>query len=339
MPVHNGERFVGEAVASVLGQTYRDFELLVVDDASTDSSARIVESFRDPRVRLVTGKGRLRFAGALNLGLELARGQYIARMDADDICRPERLAVQVGYLESHPEVGMCGTWVRTFGAGRRMVHRFPVGRDVIRAYALFDNPFSHPTVVVRRELMERHSLRFVDGYYPSEDFEIWTRAIRHFPGENIGRVLVDYRVHPASMSVADWTEMDAQALRIVTRELQNFGLWPTEGEARFHRSIGRGRSRRCRRLQELEQAERWLLHIEEVNDHSRALEPRDLHRVVSLVWYRVCFNSAPLGSRVWSRYIRSPLAGRGSEEVRNRSLLALAIAKYKLVARDGRIPK
>ncbi len=335
MPVHNGERFLSDAVASVLRQTYDDFELLIVDDASTDSSARIADSFNDPRVRLITGQGRLRFAGALNLGLELARGRYVARMDADDICRPERLAVQTAFLDSRPEIGMCGAWVRTFGSGKRLVHEFPVGNGHIKAYALFDNPFSHPTIMVRRNLLDKFALRFIDEYYPTEDFEIWTRAVRCFSCENIGQVLLDYRVHPASMSVAGWTEMDAQALRVVERELRLFGLEPTKDEVRFHRSIGRGRSRQCRDMEELGRAETWLLHLAQVNDRTGDIARQAFQDVVSLVWYRVCFNSARLGTKVWRRYAKSPLYKRGREGVVRMSLLAASIARQTVLRAPG----
>src|SRR5437870_2690752 len=118
MPVYNGARFLAGAMESVLGQTFGDFELLAINDGSSDQTAEILASSRDPRVRIVENGRNLDLIASLNKGLDLARGDYVARMDQDDLALPKRLEKQVHFLSASPRTGLCGTWFRTFGGTR-----------------------------------------------------------------------------------------------------------------------------------------------------------------------------------------------------------------------------
>ncbi|MDD5135621.1 MAG: glycosyltransferase, partial [Phycisphaerae bacterium] len=204
LPVYNGERFLAEAIKSVLSQTFCDFELLIVDDGSTDHSAGIIKSFDDPRIRVIQNKVRLKLSGALNRGMDNARGAYIARMDADDICIPGRLAVQVDYMNGHPDVGICGGWVEAFGEhpSSGTIFKYPLTSTEIKASLLFDNPFAHPSLIFRRDFFDRHNLRFDGSFYPAEDYELWIRALDSCQAENIPVVLLKYRLHGNSMTLS-----------------------------------------------------------------------------------------------------------------------------------------
>ena len=115
MTVHNGEKHLSEAIDGILNQTFKDFEFLVIDDGSTDGSADIIQSYKDVRIRFISNGKNLSVPVSLNMGLNLARGEYIARMDCDDISLPQRLEKQVQFMDANPEVGVCGTWLETFG--------------------------------------------------------------------------------------------------------------------------------------------------------------------------------------------------------------------------------
>ena len=307
MPVHNGEAHVREAAESILAQTFRDFEFLVVDDASDDRTVAILESLGDPRLRLVKSRERLRFSGALNLGLEQARGEWIARMDADDITLPDRLARQRDFLHAHPEIGLCGGLATAFGLRQGPYFRPPMTHLEIQAYLLFDSPFVHPTVMMRRDLLERHGLRFDPAFCPADDYELWSRAARLFPVANLDRVVLHYRVHGASLTEATWGDMDACAARVAGRELQALGLTMDDETLRFHRNLGRGRCFPIDDAATLARAEDWLNRLVAANDTVRRYDPAAFRRVVAGIWFSACYHAGRTGLGMLRRYAASPL--------------------------------
>lgn len=326
MPVHNGATYLAEAMDSILGQTFGDFEFLIADDASTDSSADIIRGYKDPRIRLVQSQDRLKLSGILNLGLDHAQGRYIARMDADDISLPNRLEIQARHLDQHPETGLCGSWIRYFGTGPATVLERPVNHDDIHAFTLLDNPFAHPTVMMRREMLDRHHLRFDGSYFPTEDFELWTRAMQHFQVANLPRVLLRYRVHPKSLTGSDWSTMDEQAIRVIQAQLAPLGLNPSREELRFHRQLAMGRLTLTAPL--LDQAEGWLLQILTANRKARIFAPKALEGVIGGLWARTCTHTARLGFGVARRYYRSSL--RSPNDGKALMILCAAILKHKV---------
>jgi glycosyltransferase involved in cell wall biosynthesis len=325
MPVHNGAAYLSDAVDSILRQSLRDFELLIVDDASTDESVAIIERYKDSRIRLLRSMARLRLSGALNLGLENARGDYVARMDADDISLPRRLEIQVRHMNRHPELGMCGSWIRYFGGPSRAVLKRPSGCEEIRAFTLVDTPFAHPTVMLRRSLMDRHHLRFDSSYYPTEDFELWTRTMRCFPVENLPQVLLRYRVHDQSLTGSDWSRMDEQAIRVIARQFQALGLETTPDTLRFHRELCMGRVNKS--AETLSKADVWFEHVLAANDQTHFFDPDALSNVLGDVWFRVCMHAAHLGPWVAKRYADSNLVKGNKTKIRNRLIITLGAIK------------
>lgn len=308
MPIYNAERYLREAIDSVLTQTYTNFQFLIVEHASTDSSCDIVRSYNDSRICLLHSDDRLRLAGALNKGLDVAQGEYIARMDADDICHPKRFSVQVHFLDQHPSIGICGTWAKSFGvSSTTWIRSQPCSHEEIKAKILFESPFIHPTVMMRKRMLDKFNLRYNDNFYPVEDLELWARAVKCFPCENINKVLLYYRIHKHSMTGYEWTYMDSQARIVVKKELQKLIPSVTENDVYFHRNIGRGLSYRCRTRQELERAEKWFVKLIEANSSVQRYEMDALRRVIGAAWYRICFNSAQLGIWLWKKFKGSPL--------------------------------
>ena len=329
LPVYNGERYLAETLASLFQQTYTDFELLIIDDGSTDSSADIIKSFDDPRIRVLKNPERLKLSGALNRGMREAKGKYIARMDADDIALPLRLQRQIEYMEEHPTIGMCGTAIEIFGAGKPRKDVYLATADAIRAYALFDCPFCHPSVMMRRGMFLQYDLWYDGAYYPTEDYELWARAVDKFPTANIDEVLLRYRVHGESMTGSDWDRMDKQAARIIKERLERLGISCTDEEVLFHRSIGRGRSCVVSAYSDLSRAEEWLL---EFRDRVQ-LSKEDMNRTIALVWYRLCLNNTRLGLQVLRQYMSGRL-GQADPQRKIRGLfLLLSIAKQKMQQR------
>ncbi len=203
MPVYNAARYLAEAVESILGQTFADFEFLIVDDGSTDRSRAILERYaaRDGRIRL-TSRPNTGHTVALNELLDLARGELVARMDADDVALPERLARQVDYLRAHPDVVCIGTAVHFIDAAGRFLRDGHPGMDheAIQERALAgDCPLNHPSVMMRRAALEA-----VGGYHPesepAEDLDLWLRLGEVGLLTNLPDVLMKYRQHTESFS-------------------------------------------------------------------------------------------------------------------------------------------
>ena len=225
LPVRNGERFLGAAIDSVLAQTHRDFELLVIDDGSTDRSAEVARGCADPRVRVLQTTAPGGLSAALNLGLERANGMFIARQDADDLSAPSRFAAQAAYLRAHPEVALLGTLAHAIDErGRRLK---PVDRCLDRAtivwYAMVDNPFIHTSVMFRRDPV-RACGGFEAAFDPyCQDFALWGRVMRRFAVANLPSRLVTYRVHGSSiiggLDAPDRAPAYHAAWRQVVREL------------------------------------------------------------------------------------------------------------------------
>ncbi len=335
--MYNGQRYVREAVDSVLRQTFRDFELLVIDDGSTDATAHIIDSFDDRRIKLIKNEKRLKLSGALNRGFDLARGEYIARMDADDICFERRFAVQAAFLDKHPQLGICGCHTRVFGMKRYGVHHAPLGKDRVKAHLLFDNPFVHPSVMLRKRLFNRHALRYNGDYYPTEDYELWSRALRLYPGDNIDSVLLKYRLHKNSMTRSDWTNMDHKATRIIGRIFAQAGVALTQDELGFHRTIGRETSCAFTNPADICRGENWFLHLGAINLAKKIVSPSALSDITAEAWFRLCFNSSQLGTWIVRKYMLSQLvAGRGHRFYRGVMIL-LSFLKRRVLKPRGNL--
>ena len=224
MPVRDGERYLRDAIDSILAQRFTDFELLIVDDGSADDSAAIVAAYRDARIR-PERIARQGFAAALNHGIGLARGEYLVRMDCDDVSDPDRVGAQVLFMDRHSSVGAAGTFVRArFPDGTIQQWRFPTDPEELRVALLFEPSIAHPSAILRRAWFERHGLRYDTQYVRVEDWDLWRRAARHFPLSNLPRFLVDYRVHAERMSRVHAAEQRREGLRIQGQELSALGL-------------------------------------------------------------------------------------------------------------------
>ena len=204
MPVYNAENYVGSAIDSILKQTITDFEFLIFNDGSSDNSRQVIESFKDPRIKLYDYTVNSGYVAHLNRGIELAAGKYIARMDADDISVPNRFETQVNFLEHHPEVGLCGAWILQFeGAdepGTQVLYKYPFDHDEICVKLLRHNSFAHPVVMMRRSVLMEHGLRYEPDFMPSEDARLWSIMRRYTRLHNIQKILLHYRKHNNQIS-------------------------------------------------------------------------------------------------------------------------------------------
>lgn len=316
MPVRNGEKYVQEAMGSILGQTYRDFEFLVIDDGSVDGTPEILSGCKDTRLRPVRHAACIGVARTLNEGLQLARGEFVARMDADDVSRPDRLEAQVAYMERHPEVGICGTWVRLIDAGEGEIARYPTDPGEIRCRLLFNNALAHPSVILRREMLEARGLAYDPMDLHVEDYALWVRSSRCFPLANLPQVLLDYRVHEGQIWKVYGREQEESAKRVRGEQLERLGIDPTEKETVLHTDIS---SRNFDADPDFVAAARsWLEKLHAANRRIVEYPEPAFTNLLKARWFEVCTAARRHGWWTWKTFRSTPLSeGVGQAGLRN----------------------
>lgn len=240
MLVYNSARHLKEAIDSILNQTFTDFELLIINDGSTDDSKAIILTYNDPRIRFFDDQVNKGISARSNQGLSLARGKYVGRMDSDDISQPQRLERQYQYLETHPDITVCGSafnfighnpgdppfnWVRYYEPAE------------IKINLLFDGTICNSTALIRASSLQQEQIKFDTGLIASEDYEFYVNISRHFKLVNLRDVLLQYRVSPHQISnTANQLQREKKFL-IIRRQLSYLGIEPTGAEMRIHDSM------------------------------------------------------------------------------------------------------
>lgn len=237
MPVYNAEGFVEGAIESILNQSFADFEFLIINDGSTDSTPDIITRYalHDSRIIIEHNPGNLQIAETLNRGLRLAKSPLIARMDADDISLPDRLAKQLDYMERHKDVVVCGSAVSIIGKPDE-VWLPPLTDDAIRAKLFFESCLYHPTVIYRRDIILRELGGYGPDTVPAEDFDLWMRlsAIPAVQFANLPDVLLRYRYSTNSHNVAYKAKQKTTADRVRKDYLHMAGIDATDAEMKAH---------------------------------------------------------------------------------------------------------
>ena len=288
MPVFNAEPFLKEAVNSVLAQTFSDFELILIDDGSTDASADMLRSLKDERVRIVSNGVNRGLIFSLNRGLDLAQGEYIARMDADDVSLPDRFAAQVDFLDRNPEIDVCGTWFRTVGIHDR-VHKHPARHEeIMEDFLHLGCVIGHPTAMLRKSALG--GVRYEPAFEHAEDYRLWAVLSRKSRFANLPRVLVLYRTHAGQIS-----EGRAAAQRLAAERVRAFIAASTipdmpsddlrwverafGGEGGFH-------------VLELESIRGVLSRLIEANSRNRRFRGPRYNALMARTWLRSCLQHA-----------------------------------------------
>lgn len=203
LPVYNGEKYLSEAIKSILAQSYKRFELIIIDDGSKDKSPAIIKRFKDSRIKVYTQTNQ-GLAKTLNRGIKLAKGTYLARQDQDDFSCFQRLEKQVNYLDINQKCGLVGTWVDIWEGDNKQTHRslkHPPKNEPLQYFLLFDNPFVHSSVMIRKTALEEVGFYSTDkNLQPPEDYELWSRIAGKYDLANIPELLHAYREVPSSMS-------------------------------------------------------------------------------------------------------------------------------------------
>lgn len=211
MPVYNAEKFLFEALTSILTQTYTNLEILIINDGSTDRSKSIIESLNDLRIKYVENTANIGLIATLNRGLKIAAGTYIARMDADDIAHPTRIEEQVNYLETHPNIALIGSNHTILGTEK--VIEYQQKNTAIISTLLFENPCAHPCLTARTDVFR--SVTYNPSYTHAEDYKLIRDVSKRYSIGNLGVSLLEYRQHPDQISAAKFSQQKLTHSQIV----------------------------------------------------------------------------------------------------------------------------
>lgn len=216
MSVYNGERYLKEAVESILNQTYKDFEFLIINDGSTDLSKNIILSYNDLRIRLIDNENNIGLTRSLNKGLKLARGKYIARMDADDVSMPERFEAQINFMENHPDVGLLGSWVEVINEEDKIIDiwELPETHVHIRWCLLFGNCLAHSVTFFRRAIAIKLG-GYNERFKRAQDYDLWSRMCLETTINQLPKILIKRRANKSSRHEKYVQEQEETVLHVM----------------------------------------------------------------------------------------------------------------------------
>ncbi len=219
MPVYNCALYIRESLESILNQSYKDFQLLIIDDASTDQTVSIIKSYSDCRIRLIEKPANTGYTNSLNLGLQQAKGEYIARMDGDDISALNRFELQVQAFERNPALVLCGSNIEFIDSNE--IRKFPLSHDEIKVTFLTYSCIAHPSVMMKRSFLVSQHMHYNNLREPAEDFDLWVRMIQKGELMNLEEPLLRYRVHADQTSQTKYEIQQKNGLIIRILYLSN----------------------------------------------------------------------------------------------------------------------
>lgn len=220
MPVFNAEAFIEDTIDCILCQTFKDFELLALDDGSVDRSAEIIQSYHDPRIKYILCTHD--FISTLNHGISLAQGKYIARIDHDDLMVADRLEIQFEFMERHLEVAACGGYMETFGKYTQII-RVLTDHDDIMFNMLLGNTMANPTGFIRKSILSDYNIRHEYGYSFADDYKLWSEIAKVSKLANIPQVLTKYRISDSQTTATHYDSMMA-ATTVIQAEMLDYFL-------------------------------------------------------------------------------------------------------------------
>ncbi len=290
MPVYNGEKYLKDAIESILTQDFTDFEFLIINDGSSDSSEKIIATYSDIRIRLLKNEKNIGLVNTLNKGLEAALGEYIVRMDCDDVSLKNRLTVQVNYMDKNTDIGACGSYYNMMIDGRKAVVDLPLNKHEMKSYMMFNCPISHPTAIIRSSVIRKEKLSYNQDYIHAEDYQFWSRLSECSNLANLPDVLLNYRMHENQITQnQSFSTKKLETLSLIrSHHLKLLNIVPSQEELKVHHLVSDGG--KAESESQMSQTELWLKKIINVNTKTKQLDDAYLGKIVLERWLRMCFN-------------------------------------------------
>ena len=320
MPVYNSERYLKDAIVSILNQTFKNFELLIVNDGSLDRSDEIIRSFKDSRIIYINNATNSGIVDALNEGLKLSRGTYIARMDADDVANPNRLALQFEFLKANPDYKLCGTnatLINHSGEKTGKIKR-PYNYANIKVQQFFRNAFIHPTIMADAALMK--SLGYAKDYEYAEDYFLFSQIAMRYKAANINYEGIQYRVHNESISakklegmVKSETQTMVYLLALLFDEITNAAVKTHHLLLRPPQNAGK---------QDIKNIENHLINIKNANQTKHIFDESLLEKQLQKEWFETLKRSNE--NNKFKKFVSSKLFSASPYNLKHLSKLLFA---------------
>lgn len=306
MPVFNSGKFVAESIRSLLDQTYRDFELIIVDDGSTDSSKEIIAGFTDPRIRVLTNDKNQGIVFSRNKGLAQVRGEYYAPFDSDDIASQDKLEKQVKYMDAHPEIAMIGSWAKMMDESDKTLNqrwKLTSKPELIPSIMLFRNYFVHSSLLVRMKAIE--NINYEPGLDVVEDYKFCADLAFSHPVSIFPDYLLKYRVHSKSAMRINNRRLLEQDTRIYRYLFWKLGIKLSETDLNCIFAL-KGNNK-IDDFNLLLQIHQFLLNILNQNLMHNFFDHHYLQKTVADRWLKACFLGKHLHVKMIAKLVSSPL--------------------------------
>jgi glycosyltransferase involved in cell wall biosynthesis len=291
MPAYNAAPYLKEAIDSVLQQHYPYFELIIIDDASTDATASIVQQYTDHRILYLRNEANQGIVFSRNRGIAMAKGSFIAILDSDDIALPNRLEKQLAYMEADPGMGACGSFYTVIDTkGKKLTTvTLPVSARDIKTFLYFNVSFCHSTLMMRTEVARKYEYRV--GFDIIEDYEIAYRISKDWTLGNLPFSTTLYRVHGHNISIDKKSRMLEVRRLMDSIVLRDLSISFTENELDLHSNFINMNTAFFRDNEKMEELEDWLLkfydHLRRQIDINIAI----VRRILAVRWFLVCYRS------------------------------------------------
>ncbi|GAB4027548.1 MAG: hypothetical protein Fur0011_5910 [Candidatus Microgenomates bacterium] len=306
IPIYNAGAYLSEALDSIMNQTFTNFEVLLINDGSTDDSNIIIDKYKKKykNIKVINNRMNLGLIATLNKGLEVVKSKYIARMDSDDIASIDRLRVQVEYMENNPEIDISGTWIEVFGK-YNYLWKTPITHDEIVAKLMFECSIAHPSVMLKTNSLKRYNLKYPIQYKNAEDYGLWMLASRKLKFANIPQTLLRYRTHNRQIGFSEQKSQQVASQRVRIKQVRRL-LKPTSMENLIHAKLGSWVP--LTNFSELITTTKWLykLHASNVEKHIYSVKIFD--QILSARLFVELIISKNVGWYKWVMIILSPYA-------------------------------
>jgi glycosyltransferase involved in cell wall biosynthesis len=307
MITYNGEKYIAEAIDSILRQTMKDFELVIIDDGSVDKTANIIKKYNDHRIRFFQNEKNEGITFSRNLTIKESIAPYIAILDSDDIAMPNRLKIQTDFMDRHPDFGFIGSWVSLINENGKPLYinwKNPLPPEMIPCILLFQNYFNNSSIIIRREALPQGEI--YRDVSPAEDYDLWLRINKKWKMWNIPYLLVKYRIHSKNISTLQSQKRKWAVNKIITDALAKLEIKPSEDELKVHLTNGTYSGENV--LEFIDKKERWLKKLQSQNDHLKYYNTDIFKKVLAEIWLANCDNNARAGIIIWKKFWKSEFA-------------------------------